>query len=340
MMNEGGDGLWVERRFIPFPRSVSEEARQSFRAVNCMTPGHPLNLRELAAAIPDPDRWNLAKAAVEQEVQRALGPLAAGVQCPVETVEMGGAVVHVATPAELRQERKAVLEIHAGALVVGDDWLAKFTGQASATMHGARCYSVDYRMPPKHPYPAGLDDCVAVYRKLLHEYTPQDVVVSGASAGGNLAGALVVRARDEGLPLPAGLLLGTPEIDLTESGDSFQTFRFLDTTLPEPLMTFNLLYANGHDLSHPYLSPLFADFSKGFPPTFLHCGTRDLFLSNTVRMHRALRRANIPTELHVVEGSPHGGFFGAPEDVELAADKIRFVAEIWANASRTCSGAP
>ncbi len=86
----------------------------------------------------------------------------------------------------------------------------------------------------------------------------------------------------------------TPELDLTESGDSFYTLLGVDTALTSRLMPANLLYAAGHDLTHPYVSPLFGDFTKGFPPTLLVSGTRDLFLSNTVRMHRALRAAGIP----------------------------------------------
>jgi acetyl esterase/lipase len=179
-------------------------------------------------------------------------------------------------------------------------------------------------MPPDHPYPAALDDCLTVYRALLAEHPADRIVVSGASAGGNLAAALVVRARDEGLSLPAAVVLATPEVDLTESGDSFHTNHGVDTILGR-LMPVNELYAAGHDLSHPYLSPLFADL-RGFPPTVLTTGTRDLFLSNTVRMHRALRRVDVDAELHVIEAAPHGGFLGAaPEDAEIAAEVRRFI---------------
>ena len=99
-------------------------------------------------------------------------------------------------------------------------------------------------------------------------------------------------------------------MDLTESGDSFRTNLGLDSVLTGSLMPADLLYTAGHDLAHPYLSPLFGDFAGGFPPTFLTTETRDLFLSNTVRMHRALRAADVPTELHVMEAAPHGRFFG------------------------------
>jgi acetyl esterase/lipase len=91
------------------------------------------------------------------------------------------------------------------------------------------------------------------------------------------------------------------------------------------LMTVNQLYANGQDLAHPYLSPLFGDFDKGFPPTLLTTGTRDLYLSNTVRMHRALRKANIPAELHVLEAGAHTGFPGSPEGEEINREIVRFI---------------
>jgi acetyl esterase/lipase len=114
-------------------------------------------------------------------------------------------------------------------------------------------------------------------------------------------------------------------VDLTESGDSFQVNRLVDVVLPTTTMPSSLLYAKGADLSHPYLSPLFGNFEEGFPPTFLQSGTRDLFLSNTVLMHRALRRAGVAAELHVFEAMPHGGFGGAPEDEELKEEVRRFV---------------
>ena len=132
-----------------------------------------------------------------------------------------------------------------------------------------------------------------------------------------------------GVPSPAGLVLLSPQVDLTESGDSFQINQMVDLVLPGSLMRNNVLYAGGADLSHPYLSPLFGDLT-GFPPTFLQSGTRDLFLSNAGRMHRALRRASVDAELHVFEAMPHGGFQGnTPEDREMAAEVCRFVKANW-----------
>jgi acetyl esterase/lipase len=155
---------------------------------------------------------------------------------------------------------------------------------------------------------------------------PEKIVVGGASAGGNLAAALMLKARAEGLPMPACLLLITPEVDLTESGDTFDTNEGVDYVLVNRLSDSIALYANGHDLTDPLLSPLFGDVSQ-FPPTFLQAGTRDLFLSNTVRLHRKLRAANVDAELHVWEAMPHGGFFGAPEDAEVGIEVRKFLAK-------------
>ena len=158
-----------------------------------------------------------------------------------------------------------------------------------------------------------------------------DQRLGGASAGGNLAVALILRARDEGLPLPAAAVLMTPAADLTEAGDSHQTNLGLDPLIPGSGKQTFLLYAAGQDLRHPDLSPLNGDFSPGFPPAILTTGTRDMLLSDTVLLHRALRRAGIPAELHVTEAGGHGGFLGrAPEDQEILAEVRRFAETHWA----------
>jgi len=216
--------------------------------------------------------------------------------------------------------------MHGGALLLCGGELCRLMGIGSAARLRRRVWSVDYRMPPDHPYPAALDDCIVAYRSLLEQRSPGEIVVSGGSAGGNLAAALLLRARDEGLPMPAGLILGTPEIDLTESGDSFNTNLGVDPSL-RSLMPVNLLYAAGHDLSHPYLSPLFGDLA-GLPPTILTTGTRDLYLSNTVRMHRALRAADVAAELHVTEAGPHTGFPGGPEGEAIDREVRRFIGDV------------
>lgn len=233
----------------------------------------------------------------------------------------------VVTPPDLHAEDSRVyLDPHGGAFIVGGGDVCCATGIMTARKVGMRVWSVDYRMPPDHPYPAAVEDCVSAYRALLGEHPPEEIVVGGTSAGGNLTAALILRARDEGLPLPAAAILLTPALDLSQSGDTFQTNLGVDTVITRSDPGALLLYAGGHDLRDPYLSPLFGDFSQGFPPTLLASGTRDVLLSDTVRMHRALRAAGVPAELHVLEAAPHGFFRGkTPEDRDLDREVCRFI---------------
>lgn len=313
-------------RWVPFPSSISAEARRNLAAM-VGPEGRPAPQPVIAP--DDHEGWMRSKALVGEALVRRYGSQVTG-SASATTVELGGAVVHVATPDGPHRDDRAYLELHGGGLVYGEGEACRLRAILAAEQHGVTAYAVDYRMPPEHPYPAALDDCLAVYAALLETYAPEQIVVGGASAGGNLAAALALRARDEDLPLPAAVVLLTPELDLTESGDSFETNQLLDVVLPYRLTDTIALYAGDHDLAHPYLSPLFGDFEAGFPPTFVQAGTRDLFLSNAVRMHRHLRRAGVPVELHVSEGMPHGGFMGAPEDAELHDEVRRFVQQSWA----------
>ncbi|WP_033291460.1 alpha/beta hydrolase [Amycolatopsis jejuensis] len=252
----------------------------------------------------------------------------AGVTLPVtaDDTEVAGVRTYVVRGPGIpdSDQTPIYLDLHGGGLFLCGGDLCRLLASGMAMVNGMITWSPDYRMPPHHVYPAALDDCLAVYRALLEVRDPVDIFVGGGSAGGNLAAALLVRVKEEGLPMPAALVLQTPEVDLTESGDSFLTNRDFDNVCGT-LREANELYAGGYDLADPRLSPLFADL-RGFPPTLLQAGTRDLYLSNTVRMHRALRAAGVDAELHVFEAMPHGGFGGGtPEDLELTAEVRRFL---------------
>jgi monoterpene epsilon-lactone hydrolase len=315
-------GRHVPARDLPVPTSVSPEAQAILASPMTSAAPYP--------AHDDLEGWRAFVKDSEEQIAVGLEWVVSTVtDVEVEETEVDGVPVFVVSPPNLApDDRRIYLEAHGGALIMGGGANCRRMAIVTAARLGIRTWSVDYRMPPEHPYPAGLDDCVRVYRALLDERQPDEIVVGGSSAGANLAAALVLRARDEGLALPAGLALLSPELDLTESGDSFATNLGVDSVLTQPLMPVNVLYAGDHELADPYLSPLFGDFAAGFPPTFITAGTRDLFLSNAVRMHRFLRSAGIPAELHIMEAGPHAGFFGiAPEDLELDAELRRFLDE-------------
>jgi acetyl esterase/lipase len=313
--------LYVPQRFIPIPATISPQAQASLAS--------PLPLQKPDEPdLADKDAWRHYIA--ERDAAMAASVKNAADKFPAEIIvhTWGGVPVYEIVPGSLSSAggENAIFFLHGGAFIQGGGIGAAHQAIPFASLSGMRVFSVDYRMPPDHPFPAGLTDSVEAYKKLLERYDADRVVVYGPSAGGGLAGSFVLKARDSGLPLPAACVLSSPELDLTESGDSFETNSGVDRILTR-LTKSIALYADGHDLRNPYLSPLFGDLTKGFPPTILTTGTRDLFLSNAVLMHRALRRAGIEADLHVWEARSHGGFFGAdaPEDREVWEEEILFI---------------
>jgi len=329
----------VSARDIPPPSTISPAA-QKVLSDGALTP------RMTWPSPDDKDAWRKQIAAGEALREQMAATMLAGVRARVETIRIAGVPCYDcvasggargdgvpgdgAHGACAPGDGAIYLFVHGGAFVVGAGAFAKAQGARYADAIGVRTVSVDYRMPPDHPFPAAPEDCVAVYKALIETVDPKRMVIGGSSAGGNIAAAATLMIRDRGLPLPAGTVLLTPEVDLTESGDTFRTNESLDVVLKGGLPDCNALYANGHDLRDPYLSPLFGDFTKGFPPTLVQSGTRDLFLSNSVRIHRKLRDAGIDAELHVWEAMPHGGFIpgDAPENAEIQVEVARFIRRV------------
>lgn len=298
----------------PAPRFLSEAARAGL--------GMPI-VRMPNPALDDAAGW----AAMIERADVMIAQMLGGMTFPMtsELQQIGGVPTYVVTPAGAPSgdDSPVFLSIHGGGLIMGGGDLTRVMTEISAMSAPVVHWAPDYRMPPEHPFPAALDDVVAVYKALLEVRDPSQIIVGGGSAGGNLAAALLLRAKAENLPMPAGLVLLTPEVDLTESGDSFITLADVSVGL-QSLRDANLLYAGGHDLTDPYLSPLFGDVT-GFPPTLLISGTRDLYLSNTVRMHRKLRESGVDADLHIFDARPHAGHGNAPEEAAVSAETAAFV---------------
>jgi acetyl esterase/lipase len=244
---------------------------------------------------------------------------------------IGGVKVFIVTPDKIppANRHRLLVHVHGGGYVFGPGEAALPEAILLAGFGGYKVISVDYRMPPDFPYPAAMDDAMAVWKEAVKMAKPKNMAIFGTSTGGAMTLAMVLRARTEHLPLPGAIAPGTPWSEIDAIGDSYATNEWTDNVL----VTWNgwlgraaRLYANGHDFKDPQLSPIYGDF-HGFPPAILTTGTRDLFLSNTVRTHRKLRRAGVTAELHVYEGMSHAqyGFdMNAPETKEAFTEIARF----------------
>jgi acetyl esterase/lipase len=248
-----------------------------------------------------------------------------------EPTTIAGVKAFIVTPQTIPEanRNRLLIHVHGGGYVFGPGEAALPEAMLLAGFGGFKVISVDYRMPPDFPYPAAMDDAMAVWRAAVKMADPKNMAIFGTSTGGGMTLAMVLRARDAGLPLPAAIAPGTPWSDLTETGDTYFTNEFVDNVLVTWkgwLGRAAYLYANGHDLKDPQLSPIYGDF-HGFPPAILTTGTRDLFLSDTVRVHRKLRRAGVEADLNVYEGQSHaqyGADVDAPETKEAFTDIARF----------------
>src|SRR6266508_2518670 len=204
------------------------------------------------------------------------------------------------------EPRHVVLYFHGGVYVIGDAFqAADLASQVGRRTH-AKVISVDYRLAPEHPYPAAVDDALAAYEALLRNGTvPSDIAFAGESAGGGLAIATLVNARDHGLPLPAAAFVMSPYADLTLAGTTMETKRKADPLFtPEAFPARVTDYTSGQDPALGLISPIFAELS-GLPPLIIQAGTHEVLLDDAVRLARQAATADVEVTLDITPGVPH-----------------------------------
>jgi monoterpene epsilon-lactone hydrolase len=242
----------------------------------------------------------------------------------VTEVTAGGVPAHwLAAPGA--DTGRVLLFLHGGGYELGslrsDGELAARLGRAS----GMRVLFPEYRLAPEHPFPAAIDDVLAVWRWLRtdQDLSARSIAVAGDSAGGGLAVALLVAIRDAEDALPAAAALMSPTVDLTSSGASMTERADQDPfSTPALLRQLASSYLAGADPKTPLASPLFASLA-GLPPLLVLVGTADLLLSDSERLAAAAAQAGVDVTLDVGEGLPHVYpiMLGTPEAAE-ATDQI------------------
>ena len=253
--------------------------------------------------------------------------------CPVTiaTETLAGVPVRRITPLHVPKANagKVLLDLHGG----GFD---SDSGSYTETIPIAYYTQIPvvaalYRLAPEHPFPAAVDDAVAVYRELLKTHKPEQIAIYGTSAGAILTGEVAVKLKQLGVPEPAALGIFSGFADFARPGDSIflYSLRGLSGYLPTPGVDKreHLSYVGSTDLKNPVLSPIYADLSN-LPPTLFVTSGRDLLLSGTTNLHRAFLRAGDDARLIVFDGLSHAFWYDPelPESIEANQAMAKFLA--------------
>lgn len=222
-----------------------------------------------------------------------------------EPTDAGGVPAEwISTPSAT--ENKLILYLHGGGWVAGSinthrDLVARISRAAKI-----RVLIIDYRLAPEYPFPAGLNDCLTVYNWILSKgIKPENVIIAGDSAGGNLTLASLIKLRDEGIPLPVAAVCLSPVTDLTLSGESYKTKAELDPSVKREDIEFMVSqYVEVKDRQNPLVSPLYADL-RGLPPLLIHVGTAEVLHDDSTRFAERAKEAGIDVTLEIFEDMIH-----------------------------------
>jgi acetyl esterase/lipase len=258
------------------------------------------------------EEWRAAANAQAAKTVQGIPAMRERLHVTMQPATMDGVRVYIVTPDVIPPEHrdKLLIHVHGGCYVMFPGESGTSEAIMMAGLGHFKVISVDYRMPPEGYFPAALDDAMTVYKAALKTAAPDNMAVFGTSAGGALVLEMMLQAKQMGLPPPGAIAPGTPMADVTKTGDTFYTNEMVDNVLVSRdgfCDAGTKVYAHGHDLKDPLLSPIYGDM-HGFPPAILTTGTRDLLLSNTVRVHRKLREAGVDAQLEVYEGESHAQY--------------------------------
>lgn len=197
---------------------------------------------------------------------------------------------------------RVILCLHGGGYTMGSSKATHVVASFLSVASGCRVLCIDYRLAPEHPFPAALEDTIAAYHWLLDQgISHSRIILVGFSAGGGLALSTLVSLRDAHVPLPAGAVLISPWTDLAGAGESVVTRAEADPWLTDEMNQYHAaLYANGKDLRHPLISPLYADM-QGLPPLLIHVGSDEIMLDDSRRVAERAKAAGVEVTLEVWE---------------------------------------
>jgi acetyl esterase/lipase len=288
--------------FVHIPDTVSPEARKYLESLPDPATRPPSPAADDFAGWKR--EWEAGEAAQQPHVEAALKRF----EPTIEERKVGGVPVVDVKPKGWKDNGQVLVHAHGGAYTMYSARSRLPSSVLAADATGLRIISIDYTVAPAGRWEKVTDEVLAVFAGLQKEgFKWKDLAIYGESAGGALAAGAVLKMRDQGLGMPAAVVLWSPWADITNRGDSAVTLKNAEPTYlyEKHLQSSADAYADPKDQRHPYVSPVYADYTRGFPPTLIQGGTKEIFLSHAVRLHRAIDGAGGVAVLDLYDGMPH-----------------------------------
>lgn len=290
-------------QYLPIPITISNEAREELRN----TIFDPSMLKA-----PDPDDlngWNRQYRDSESMLMALSQPIIDLYQPDISEIMLDGIQILDIKPQNWTDNGKVLVYAHGGGYTFGSANSTLGSPVLVSNATGLRVMSINYTVAPFSKWNQTTDQIVSVIQMVKEQlgYSVDDIAVFGDSAGGGLVASSILKMRDQGLGLPAALVLWSPWLDLTETGDTYFTLKYADPYLSYDSFLKNTAgaYADHADQKDPYVSPVYGNFIGGYTPTLIQGGTREIFLSGFIRLYQALDQADIPVKLDIYEGMSH-----------------------------------
>jgi epsilon-lactone hydrolase len=290
-------------QYLPIPTTISNEAQEELRN----TVFDPSMLKA-----PDPDDlngWKRQYHDFESMLMALSQPIIDLYQPDISEIMLDGIQILDIKPQNWTDNGKVLVYAHGGGYTFGSANSTLGSPVLAANATGLRVMSINYTVAPFSKWNQTTDQIVSIIQMLKEQlgYSGDDIAVYGDSAGGGLVTGSILKMRDQGLELPAALVLWSPWLDLTETGDTYFTLKYADPYLSYDSFLKNTAraYVDHADQKNPYVSPVYGNFTGGYTPTLIQGGTREIFLSGFIRLYQALDQADIPVKLDIYEGMPH-----------------------------------
>lgn len=311
---------------VHLPITISQEARDVISSWTIEGRNSGAHLPKADAPI---EEWVKIQTKFAEAASMHIPKVIEAYKAKIDTVFLDGIRAISVKPKNYKKSEKVIVYIHGGAFAFYPADVTLVSSVPLADITGLKIITIDYTLAPQAKFNQISDEIIKSYQALLKIYKKEDIAIYGDSAGGAIAASTILKMRDQKIGLPGAFVIWSGWLDVDEIGDTYFTLKNNDPNLVYENFLENCAeaYAPKSEWKNPYVSPVYGDYSKDFPPTLIQVGGKEIFLSNSIRMFRKLKENNKEVELDVYEGMWHvwQGYYNVPEAKMAISNTKNFI---------------